>query len=179
MACCTRCELALGRTQVVAGVGAPNARLMLIGEAPGAREDREGKPFVGAAGRLLDRLLARNGIPRDQTFITNIVACRPPANRTPRPGEIRAHAGWIEAQVRLVCPEIIATLGRIALTFFIPGARVTALRGTPQEVEFAGRRIPILPLLHPAAALRRRELVAWLEEDFARLARLLDARRTM
>lgn len=173
MVCCTRCDLAPGRTQVVTGAGPVSARVVFIGEAPGAEEDRTGKPFVGRAGRLLDRLLEANGITRDQVFITNIVSCRPPANRTPRVGEIRAHAPWLEEQLRLIAPDLIVTLGRVALTYFIPNARITELRGQTQQIQKSGRSYLLRPLFHPAAALRRPELVPAMEEDFARIAELL------
>lgn len=178
MACCTRCELAAGRTQVVVGVGSPHARVMFIGEAPGAEEDLRGEPFVGAAGRLFNRLLEENGFSRDEVFITNVVACRPPGNRTPRTREVRAHSPWLEEQLRLVDPDVLVTLGRIALTYFLPRAKVTEVRGMPQEVERNGRVIPLLPLFHPAAILRNREeLLPRMEADFARLRPLLKATR--
>lgn len=176
MACCTRCDLARGRTQVVAGVGPARARIMFVGEAPGADEDRQGAPFVGRSGRLLDRLLAANHLRRDDVFITNVVACRPPGNRNPRAREIHAHAPWLEEQIRLVAPRLLVTLGRIALTYFIPKAKITEIRGVPQTVERNGRSIPLLPLFHPSAILRRRELLPAMEEDFARIPALL--RRT-
>ena len=170
MACCTRCELAPGRTQVVCGSGASDARLGLVGEAPSAREDRDGRPFVGQAGRLLDALLAANGLPRDEVFITNVVACRPPGNRTPRAHEMAAHAPWLEQQLRLVRPNLLVTLGRVALTYFLPRARITQIRGTVQEIERDGRTIP----LHPAAILRnRRELLPAMEADFRKIPALL------
>lgn len=173
MQCCTRCDLALDRTQVVLGTGPADARLMFIGEAPGADEDRKGKPFVGASGRMVDRLLEQNGVAREEVFITNVVACRPPKNRTPRVGEVRAHAGWLEEQLRLVAPELIVTLGRTALTYFIPGAKITEIRGEPQRVERPEGSLLLLPTLHPAAALRRRELLPSLESDFAKIPELL------
>jgi uracil-DNA glycosylase family 4 len=174
MACCTRCELAPGRTQVVAGVGNPRARVLFVGEAPGKQEDLRGEPFVGQAGRLFDQLLAENGLAREDVFITNVVACRPPANRTPKPGEVRAHAPWLEEQLRLVDPAVIATLGRVALTYFLPKARITLIRGQPQAIERNGRTLPLLPLLHPAAVLRRRtEMLPGMREDFAKLPGLL------
>lgn len=175
MSTCTCCELALTRTQVVLGVGRRNARLMLIGEAPGKSEDETGRPFVGRAGALLDGVLEDVGIDRGDVFITNIVACRPPANRTPRPREVRAHAPWIEQQLRLVKPEVIVTLGRVALTYFIAKAKVTALRGKPRKViRDAGTVLTILPTLHPAAALRSPELLPLIRADFRRVARLLE-----
>ncbi|HEX7051042.1 MAG TPA: uracil-DNA glycosylase [Longimicrobiales bacterium] len=173
MACCTRCALAPERTQVVAGTGPRDARVMFIGEAPGADEDRQGRPFVGRAGRLLDRLFEENGMDRADVFITNIVACRPPGNRNPRAAEIRAHAPWLEEQLRLVAPELLVTLGRIALTYFMPGERITKVRGVPRTIEWSGRRMTLLPLLHPSAAVRRRELLPALEADFARIPALL------
>src|SRR5437868_3108975 len=114
MSACTRCELALNRTQVVPGVGNRNAEIMLLGEAPGKNEDLEGRPFVGRGGQLLDEVLAKAGISRDDVFITNTAACRPPKNRPPKPAEVRAHAPWLDQQIRLVDPIVIVTLGRVA-----------------------------------------------------------------
>lgn len=173
MVCCTRCDLAPGRTRVVLGAGSASARLMLVGEAPGAQEDARGEPFVGRAGSLLDRLLLQNGLDREQVFITNVVACRPPDNRAPRSREVNAHVPWLEEQIRLIAPELIVTLGRVALSYFFPGAKVMASRGVPQTVERDGQTIRLLPLLHPAAALRRRALLPALEEDFAKIPELL------
>ncbi len=176
MACCTRCELAVGRTQVVHGVGNAAARIMFVGEAPGKQEDLKGEPFVGQAGRLFDRLLSENGLSRDQVFITNVVACRPPANRTPKASEVKAHAPWLEQQLRLVGPEVLVTMGRVALTYFLPRAKVTQVRGIPQEVQRDGRTIPLLPLLHPAAVLRNyEEMIEGMEADFRVIAQLLRA----
>jgi DNA polymerase len=159
--------------QVVTGAGSPSARVLLLGEAPGAQEDRQGRPFVGRAGQLLDRVLAASGLSRDEIFITNVVACRPPGNRTPRAQEVRAHAPWLEEQLRLIAPELVVTLGRVALTYFLPRAKVTEVSGTPQCIEKSGRSFLLLPLFHPAAALRRPELVPVLEEGFARIPSLL------
>jgi uracil-DNA glycosylase len=173
MACCTRCELAPGRTQVVPGVGPERARVLFLGEAPGAREDEGGEPFVGAAGRLFMRLLEPTGLRREDIFITNVVACRPPGNRTPKRAEILAHTPWLEEQIRLVQPQIVVTLGRIALTYFIPNAKVTALTGKPQSLAWQGRALTVLPLFHPAAALRSPDRVPLLEEGMRVLVRLL------
>lgn len=179
MACCTRCDLARGRTQVVRGIGPRRASVFLLGEAPGAEEDRHGVPFVGRAGRLLDRLLSRAGVERRSVFITNVVACRPPGNRAPRAAEIRAHSPWLEHQLRLVRPRIVVTLGRIALGYFVPGAKVTEARGKPIRIDHAGRSLIILPTYHPAAALRSPDLLPALEADFGRLVDLLrEARAT-
>jgi uracil-DNA glycosylase len=175
MTTCTRCDLASTRTNVVLGVGNRNARLMLIGEAPGEKEDLAGVPFVGRAGQLLDRVLEASGIERDDVFITNIVACRPPKNRAPRAAEVRAHAPWIEEQLRLVNPEIVVTLGRVALTYFIPKAKVTRIRGKPQKVARGETTLTVVPTLHPAAALRDPELRPLIEADFRKIGRLLRA----
>ena len=174
MVCCTRCDLALGRTQVVLGVGSPEARLVFIGEAPGEKEDLAGRPFVGNAGRLLDKLLQENDIDRDDVFITNIVACRPPKNRTPRVSEVKAHAPWIEEQLRLIQPEVIVTLGRVALTYFIPKAKVTELRGKPQKLTHGDLKFVLLPTIHPSAVLRDyKVLYPKIQADFKRISKLL------
>lgn len=173
MADCTRCELALSRTRVVPGVGPASARVMLVGEAPGAREDQEGRPFVGRSGQWLDRVLARADVQRDDVFVTNLVACRPPGNRNPRPREVRAHAPWLEEQLRLVDPQLIVTLGGQALAYFVPGAKILQVHGAPQWIEREGRSIPLLPLAHPAAAGRFPGLGAKFEADIARIKELL------
>jgi uracil-DNA glycosylase len=174
MVCCTRCELAVGRTQVVVGVGSAKASLMFVGEAPGQKEDEAGRPFVGNAGRLLDKLLVENKIARDDVFITNIVACRPPKNRTPKASEVRAHAPWIEEQLRLVQPEVIVTLGRIALTYFIPKAKVTQIRGKAQKIKRGDFEFVLLPTFHPSAVLRDYEVMyPQIQSDFKKIAKLL------
>ncbi len=178
MVCCTRCELALGRSRVVLGVGNRGARLMFVGEAPGKQEDLQGEPFVGQAGKLFDRLLEGIGLERREVFITNVVACRPPGNRAPRMKEIKAHAPWLEAQLHLVQPELLVTLGRAALTYFLPGGKVTQLRGQTQQVERDGRVIPLLPLLHPATVFRDyHALLPPMEADFRRIPELLAVQR--
>jgi uracil-DNA glycosylase len=173
MSCCTRCDLAIGRTQVVRGTGARRARVLMLGEAPGASEDRAGEPFVGAAGRLLSRLLEEAELDRSEVYITNVVACRPPKNRTPRVSEVRAHSPWLEEQIRLVRPEVVVTLGRTALTWFIPKAKITELSGSARTVEWQGAELRILPLFHPAAALRSPDLLPRLEAGFAALRAML------
>lgn len=174
MACCTRCELAKGRTQVVHGVGSRKASLMFVGEAPGQKEDEVGRPFVGNAGRLLDKLLEQNDINRSDVFITNIVACRPPKNRTPRITEVRAHAAWIEEQLRLVRPKLVVTLGRAALSYFVPKAKVTEIRGVPQRITHGEGQLVVLPTFHPSAVLRDyRVLYPQIQADFRKIGQLL------
>jgi uracil-DNA glycosylase len=169
---CTRCALAAGRTQVVPGSGSAAAGLLLVGEAPGAREDAVGIPFVGRSGQLLDATLQAAGLRREEIFIANVVRCRPPGNRDPRPPEIRACAGWLAEQIRLVAPRVVVPLGRFALQHFVPGALVSRLQGTLHEVEYAGRTLRLFPVLHPAAVLRSPRLRPGYEEQFARLAAL-------
>jgi DNA polymerase len=153
---CRRCPLRDGAKQVVFGVGNPNARLMFIGEGPGADEDEQGEPFVGAAGRRLDKWIPRTGFSREDVYIANIVKCRPPGNRAPVPEEAEVCVPWLARQIELVRPEMICLLGATALRFLLGGEpRITKERG--QWREYKG--IPVLPTYHPAYILRdpRRE----------------------
>jgi DNA polymerase len=172
---CTRCPLHATRTRAVFGNGNADADLMFIGEAPGAEEDRQGVPFVGRAGQLLTRLLDGIGLTRDDVFVANVLKSRPPGNRDPQPEEIEACWPFLESQIQLIEPRVIATLGNFA-TKKITGSQVgiTRVRGTPQLHELAGRTVFVFPLLHPAAALRTPALVETCEQDFAALRRLLD-----
>jgi uracil-DNA glycosylase len=174
-AVCERCPLSATRTQVVFGNGNADADLMFIGEAPGAEEDRQGLPFVGRAGQLLDDLLAGIGLSRADVFVVNTLKCRPPGNRDPQPVEIEACHPYLMRQVELIEPRVIATLGNFA-TKLLTGSRVgiTRVRGTSQVHEIAGRTVFLMPLLHPAAALRTPSLVETLREDFRALADLLE-----
>lgn len=167
---CTRCDLSLSRTQVVPGAGAPGARLLFVGEAPGASEDKKGVPFVGASGQLLNEMLEQVGIDRDDVFIANVVRCRPPENRNPRAAEIRACAGWLAEQIRLIRPALVATLGRYALQHFLPQGKITQLQGKLQELDYDGHPLRLFPLFHPAAVLRVPERRPEYEELFRRLA---------
>jgi DNA polymerase len=127
---CTRCRLAQGRTQVVFGVGDPDADLMFIGEGPGFHEDRQGEPFVGAAGQLLTRMLGEIGLTREQVYIGNIVKCRPPGNRDPRPDEIEACTPWLVEQISLIQPRVVVTLGNFATKYVLnTQTGITRLRG--------------------------------------------------
>jgi DNA polymerase len=171
---CERCPLSATRTRAVFGAGDANADLMFVGEAPGAEEDRQGLPFVGRAGQLLTDLLGGIGLRREDVFITNVLKSRPPGNRDPQPAEIEACHPYLMRQVELIEPRVIATLGNFA-TKLITKSRVgiTRVRGTPQAHEIAGRSLFVMPLLHPAAALRTPSLVETLQEDFRALAELL------
>lgn len=170
---CTRCDLAVSRTQVVPGAGPPDARVLLVGEAPGASEDRSGQPFVGSSGRLLGEVLTTAGLRREELFIANVVRCRPPENRSPRSSEIRACAGWLAEQLRLIRPAVVVTLGRFTLLHFVPGGKISQLQGEPLTVDYRSARITIYPLLHPAAILRARDRRAEYEDQFRRLSEIV------
>lgn len=166
---CTRCDLSLSRTRVVPGAGNSRAGILFVGEAPGRNEDREGVPFVGASGKLLDAMLETAGLDRDEVFIANVVRCRPPKNRGPKAFEIRACAGWLAEQIRLIEPRLVVPLGRYALQHFIPKGKITQLRGSPREIEYNERTLTLYPLLHPSAVLRNPERRPEYEEDFRKL----------
>jgi len=171
---CTKCPLSETRTNVVFGSGDADANLMFVGEAPGAEEDRQGLPFVGRAGALLTELLEGIGMTREEVWITNVLRCRPPGNRDPQPVEIESCQPYTYRQVELIEPRVVATLGNFA-TKLLTGSRVgiTKVRGTPQLREVGSRTVFLMPLLHPAAALRTPSLVETLREDFAKLAELI------
>jgi uracil-DNA glycosylase len=171
---CTRCRLAEGRTQVVFGVGNPKAELMFVGEAPGFHEDKQGFPFVGQAGKLLDKLLGGIGLGREDVYIANVIKCRPPGNRDPQPDEIEACEGHLFRQLELVEPKLVATLGNFA-TKLLSGKPhgITKVHGRPQEASVGGRRVTLYPIYHPAAALYTPAMLRTLEGDFARIPELL------
>ena len=171
---CARCPLAETRTKAVFGAGNADADLMFVGEAPGAEEDRQGLPFVGRAGQLLEELLGEIGLTREDVFIANVLKSRPPGNRDPLPLEIDACKPYLWRQIELIEPRVIATLGNFA-TKLLSGnpAGITRVRGTPQVHELGGRTVFLFPLLHPAAALRTPAMKETLRGDFAKLPALL------
>jgi DNA polymerase len=170
---CTRCALSETRTQVVFGVGDPQARLMLVGEAPGKNEDLQGEPFVGAAGQLLDSLLGEIGIRRDQVYIANVLKCRPPGNRDPRQDEIDSCKGYLREQIRLISPEVVVTLGNFATRLMLnTETGITRLRGRAHHWWLGAL---LVPTFHPAAALRGGDRVTdQMRQDFALARSLLD-----
>jgi uracil-DNA glycosylase len=174
---CTRCALAQGRTQVVFGSGSPDAELMFVGEAPGFHEDQQGVPFVGQAGKLLDRLLEGIGLTRADVFVANVLKCRPPGNRDPMPEEIAACEPHLFRQIELIEPTLVATLGNFA-TKLLSGkpAGITRVHGHEQEVMLGPRKVVLYPIYHPAAALYTPSMLKVLEEDFARIPELLERR---
>jgi DNA polymerase len=170
---CVQCDLATTRTNVVFGAGSTDARLMFVGEAPGQSEDLQGEPFVGAAGQLLDRLLAEIGIQRSEVYIANVLKCRPPGNRDPRPDEIDACKGYLREQVRLIGPEVVVTLGNFATKLLLKTEiGISRLRGVPHHWWLGAT---LIPTFHPAAALRGGERVTeQMRDDFALIKRTLD-----
>jgi uracil-DNA glycosylase family 4 len=173
-ASCTRCRLAQGRTQVVFGYGNPHADLMFVGEAPGFHEDKQGIPFVGQAGKLLEKLLAGVDLRREDVYIANVLKCRPPGNRDPQPDEIEACERHLFRQIELIEPKVIATLGNFA-TKLLSGRPlgITRVHGQEQALTIAGRSVVLYPIYHPAAALYTPAMLKVLEADFARLPELM------
>ena len=166
---CTACRLHRGRTRAVPGEGSSETEVVFVGEGPGANEDQQGRPFVGAAGGLLTELIGSIGWKRDEVFITNIVKCRPPGNRDPEPDEIAACSGYLHRQLEALDPALIVTLGRFSLQTFMPGARISSAHGTIRPVDPATGAAEALAmaLYHPAAAFRQAALKETLSEDIA------------
>jgi uracil-DNA glycosylase len=171
---CTRCRLSQGRTQVVFGAGNPRADLMFVGEAPGFHEDKQGLPFVGQAGKLLEKLLAQIGLQRSDVYIANVLKCRPPGNRDPQSDEIEQCESHLFRQIELIEPMVVATLGNFA-TKLLSGRPlgITRVHGQEQPTTIGGRNVLLYPLYHPAAALYTPAMLKVLEADFARLPQLL------
>jgi len=172
---CERCPaLAATRTQVVFGAGNADADLLFVGEAPGAKEDEQGVPFVGAAGKLLSELLAEVGIAREDVFIANVLKCRPPQNRNPEPEEIERCSPWLWRQIELIEPIVVITLGNFA-TKLLRGdaAGISGLHGQVEERVLGTRRVRLMPSYHPAAALYQRSNRELIAADFARIPELL------
>ncbi len=170
---CPNCALARTRTQTVPGSGPAPAEVMCIGEAPGAREDERGVPFVGPAGHLLDELLGGIGLSRETVHIANVVKCRPPQNRDPVPDEIAACTPFLDRQIAIVDPLLIVTLGRFSMSRWFPGASISRIHGRAKT--FGGRMV--VPMYHPAAALHRGDLRPVIEADFALIPGLLEEAR--
>ena len=166
---CTKCALHEGRKRSVPGEGPATAEIMFIGEGPGFHENEQGRPFVGAAGKFLDQLLAQAGVTRADVFIANVVKCRPPGNRDPLPEELAACDTYLEAQIKAINPSIIVTLGRFSMGKFVAGAKISAIHGQMRKVDDRF----VIPMFHPAAALHQAALKPAILGDFARLPELL------
>jgi uracil-DNA glycosylase family 4 len=176
---CTRCRLHETRTRAVPGEGNPDTEVMFVGEGPGFNEDREGRPFVGRAGGLLERLLGHIGWARDDVFITNVVKCRPPDNRDPELDEMAACAPFLRRQAEALDPSVIVTLGRFSMATFMPGVRITQAHGTTRiaDPETGARDATVFAMYHPAYALRNPAVERESYEDVARIPDVLIAAR--
>jgi len=167
---CELCELHFSRKHAVPGEGPANATIMFIGEGPGFHENEQGRPFVGAAGKFLEELLTKIGLSREQVFITNVVKCRPPGNRDPKPEEVDlCTKQFLERQIQLINPSVIITLGRYSMGLYLPHAKISDVHG--QALRIKGRMV--VPMYHPAAALHQGSLKPVVEADFLRLRELL------
>jgi DNA polymerase len=174
IAACKKCPLHQGRIQTVPGDGAMNADIMFIGEAPGEQEDKQGLPFVGRSGQYLEELLHMIGLTRQQVFIANVIKCRPQDNRDPLPSEIDACKDYLDRQIAIIDPIIIATLGRFSMARYFPDGQISKIHGKPK---YEGGRI-YYPLFHPAAVLRNPNLRPVMEEDFKRMVKLIEQARS-
>ena len=170
---CQRCALAKTRTLAVPGEGPLDSEVMFIGEAPGVNEDRQGRPFVGQAGAFLEELLEAAGLTRPEVYICNVLTCRPPGNRDPPPTGIESCSDYLSAQIRLIDPLLIVTLGRYSMSRFFPNQAISRIHGKPRE---ANGRI-LVPMYHPAAALHQQRLRSTIIDDFRTLPELLERAR--
>jgi uracil-DNA glycosylase len=167
---CVNCPLHTTRTHAVPGEGSYDTVVMFVGEGPGADEDRQGRPFVGRSGQLLNRTLQQLGIRRQDVYITNVVKCRPPDNRDPRPNELKACSDYLERQITLINPRIIVTLGRFSMRRWFPDGSITKIHG---QIRNIGRGRVAMAMFHPAAALRNPDWQAHFENDLRRLPDLI------
>lgn len=166
-------ELAAQATQLVMGDGNVDAQIVFIGEAPGKKEDESGKPFVGAAGKFLNEMLAAAGLNRDDVYITNIVKYRPPNNRDPLPEEKKAFWPYLVRQLQIIQPKVVITLGRHSMEYFLPDMKISVIHGQPKRLPFGDSHLVIIPLYHPAAALYNGSLRQTLIDDFLRVSALV------
>ncbi|HJW90154.1 MAG TPA: uracil-DNA glycosylase [Anaerolineales bacterium] len=170
VAVCTRCQLHHSRKRSVPGEGPANTEIMFIGEGPGFHENEQGRPFVGAAGKLLEELLGKIDMKREQVYITNVVKCRPPGNRDPNSEEVETCTSlYLDKQIQAINPRVIVTLGRYSMGLFLPNAKISHVHGQAAQVK--GRLI--VPMYHPAAALHQQSLKPVIESDFAKLPQLM------
>lgn len=167
-------ELAKSATQLVFAEGNPDADIVFIGEAPGKNEDLQGKPFVGAAGKFLNEMLAGIGLKREDIYITNIVKYRPPSNRDPLPAEKEAFLPYLVRQLNVIKPKLVITLGRHSMEYFLPSLKISAVHGQPKRISLGTRKQVVLPLFHPAAALYNGGMRQTLIDDFALIPSILE-----
>lgn len=162
-----------GATQLVFGEGDPDSEIYFLGEAPGFNEDRLGRPFVGQAGKLLDQLVEGIGLKREQVYISNVVRFRPPGNRDPLPEEIEAFRPYVDREIKIVAPKIVVTLGRFSMGKFFPNAKISQIHGKQRVVNWNGKNITVMPMYHPAAALRSIDIMRQIREDFRVIPEML------
>ncbi len=153
-------------TNLVFGEGPADALVYFLGEAPGRFEDLSGRPFVGRAGKLLEELLESIGLTRDQVYITSVLRYRPPQNRDPKPEEIAAFAPFVDEEIKIISPKVIVTLGRFSLNKFLPDKKIGEVHGQVFDINFQGLKLKVIPMYHPAAGLRRKEILEILKKDF-------------
>ena len=170
---CEKCGLAKSRTKFVFGSGSAEAKIMFVGEAPGKNEDLQGLPFVGQAGKLLDELLYSIGFDRNEVFIANVLKCRPPGNRDPRIEEITTCKDYLMEQIKIIDPRIIVTLGRFSMNKFLPGEYISQIHGQARFINLADKKRIIIPMYHPAAALRNGRIMKEIKEDFQKIEKFL------
>lgn len=169
IAVCPKCDLSKTRGRAVPGEGNPNSDIVFVGEGPGFHEDQQGRPFVGAAGKFLDELLASISLNRKDVYICNVIKCRPPGNRDPLPGEIAECKPWLDQQLEAIKPKVIVTLGRFSMTRYFPGQAISRIHGQPRRMD----GVMVVPMYHPAAALHQASLRRTIEDDFKKLPALV------
>lgn len=162
-----------GSTNLVFGVGDPNTKILFIGEGPGYWEDQKAEPFVGNAGMFLNRLLESIGVKRQNVYITNVVHHRPPENRDPSPEEISAYGKYLDKIIEVINPRVVITLGRFSMAKFLPTARISSVHGKVHNVKWKGKELVVIPMYHPAAALRNGSVMNQEKEDFLKLPEIL------
>jgi uracil-DNA glycosylase len=160
-------------TQLVFGEGNPDTKIYFLGEAPGFYEDRDGRPFVGQAGKLLNKLLETINLKREDVYISNVVRFRPPQNRDPLPEELEAFAKYVDEEIEIIDPKIIVTLGRFSMNKFLPGSKISQIHGKIEPVKYRGKDYIVIPMYHPAAALRAGSIMQQLEKDFLVIGKAL------
>lgn len=166
---CKKCILWKGTTNPVPGEGNPDSEVVFVGEGPGFNEDKQGRPFVGQAGKLLDKLLMSIGISREEVFIANVIKHRPPENRDPLPSEILACKYWLDQQMEIIQPKIVVTLGRYSMARYMPNVKISEVHGNPIKI----KGLVVIPMYHPAAALRRGIVMDSIEKDFQKNKEIL------
>jgi DNA polymerase len=163
-----------GATRLVFGNGNPETEILFIGEGPGYWEDQKGIPFVGNAGALLNQLLQSIKVPREEVFVTNVVHHRPPGNRDPLPEELLAYGKYLDRIIEVITPKVIVTLGRFSMGKFLPGVKITSVHGKSYAINWRGEKLVVVPMFHPAAALRSGEVMWMIKDDFLKLPGILE-----